>query len=174
MSMNEDLRHIAKDNEQVAAEALSRGDYVQAFLLVHVLIESLLRTFLKVDSEKKVRFSDLIKEYDAYLKSQHYPYPDFVDDLEKFNERRNRIVHDLWKNGFSVSNRQTKRHAHDAVIRYGLFIEFLETFDETITESGFRYLKPEDPMSPEEMARLEESVKIVYPHLFPGEEKKGE
>ena len=174
MSINEDLRHIVKDNEQATAEALSRGDYVQAFLLVHVLIESLLRTFLKVDSEKEVRFSDLILEYDAYLKSQQYPYPDFVDDLEKFNRRRNRIVHDLWKRGFSVSNRQTERQAHAAVIIYGLFIEFVETFDETITESGFRYLKPEYPMSPEEMARLEESVRKAAPHLFPGEEKKEE
>ena len=170
--MGKDLRSIVEDNEQAAADALSRGDCVQAFLLVHVLVESLLRTFLKVDGEKEVRFSDLIKMYNSYLESEHYPSPAFVDDLTKLNRRRNRIVHRLWKDGFSLTNSRTEGQAHAAVFLYGLFIEWLETFDKTIIQSGFQYLKPDDPISPEEMAELEKRARIVAPHLSPGSENR--
>lgn len=141
--MGEDARPnfslIVSDNEQAVAQALAREDFVQAYLLVHALIEALLRLFLRVPEEEEASFNDLIQKYRAYLEEEHYPIPTFFDELTQFNRRRNRIVHQLWRKGFSFTNRQTEPAARAAVIMYGLLIEWLETFDHEITQIGFRY-----------------------------------
>jgi hypothetical protein len=49
---------VLKDNEQAVAYSLQQKNYVQAFLLVHALIESLLRVFLSKKDES-LRFCDL-------------------------------------------------------------------------------------------------------------------
>lgn len=134
-----DFSIIIKDNEQAAAQALADGHFVQAYLLVHVLIEALLRLFLRVPEEKDVSFDNLIKEYRSYLEEEHYPFPMFINELTQFNRRRNRIVHRLWRKGHSLTNRETEPAARGAVMMYGLLIEWLETLDPEITQIGFRY-----------------------------------
>ncbi len=139
--MTDDLRpnfsFIIKDNEQAAARSMSDGNYVQSFLLLHALIESLLRAFLQ--KHGRLHFTDLITEYKSYLESEHYQFPTFVTELEEFNRRRNRIVHELWRKGFTYTNRQTEPAAQAAINVYGLLIEWLETFDPAIMEVGFAY-----------------------------------
>ncbi|MBT9142974.1 MAG: hypothetical protein DDT32_02192 [Syntrophomonadaceae bacterium] len=128
---------IVEDNEAAVAQAISEGNYVQAFLLIHVLVESLLRVFLnREDSE--VRFHDLINAYEAYLATIDYPVPTFVDELTKFNQRRNKIVHQLWMKGYTATNKQTKDAATVAVLMYGLLIEWLGLFYEQIGEREFK------------------------------------
>ena len=127
---------IIEDNETAVARAISDENYVQGYLLIHSLIESLLRVFLGLEDEKK-RFYDLIQAYRSYLVTINYPAMTFVDELEKFNKRRNRIVHDLWKKGYSATNKQAESATTAAVMMYGLFIEWLETFDEHFSERGF-------------------------------------
>jgi hypothetical protein len=135
-----DFSIIIKDNEHAAAQALADGHFVEAYLLVHALIEALLRLFLGIPKEKDVSFDKLIKRYRDYLKEQHYPFPTFIDELTQFNRRRNRIVHRLlWRKGYSFTNRETEPAARGAVMMYGLLIEWLETFDSEITQIGFRY-----------------------------------
>jgi len=135
-----DFSAIIDDNEQAAAKALDEKNFVQAFLLVHALIEALLRLFLRV-SKEDVKFSELIRMYQGYLEKQCYPRPEFVDELTKFYQRRNRIVHELWEKGHSLTNSQAEPAANAAVMMYGLFIEWLETFDPGITKIGFQYEK---------------------------------
>jgi len=130
---------IVKDNEQAAAEALAAGNFVQAYLLVHALIEALLRLFLRIPEKKDVSFANLIRQYRSYLEQQHYLFPTFIDELTKFNRRRNRVVHQLWRKGHSFTNRQTEPAARAAVTMYGLLIEWFETFDIEITQIGFQY-----------------------------------
>jgi len=134
-----DFSIIIKDNEQAVAQALDDGHFVQAYLLVHALVEALLRLFLRVPEEDRSSFNDLIEKYRSYLHEQHYPIPTFIDELTQFNRRRNRIVHQLWRKGHSFTNRQAEPAARGAVMMYGLFIEWLETFDPEITQIGFRY-----------------------------------
>ena len=136
-----DFSTTIKDNEAAAAQAFEDGNFLQAYLLVHALIESLLRLFLRIPEGQTVSFDGLVKKYEAYLKRQEYPTPEFVDDLTKFNRRRNRVVHHLWHKGYSSVNRQSEAAAHASVILYGLFIEWLETFDPEITRIGFHYEK---------------------------------
>ncbi len=128
---------IVEDNESAVAQAISDENYVQAFLLIHSLVESLLRVFLSREDDE-VRFFDLIKAYEAYLAKINYPVVTFVEELTKFNQRRNRIVHQLWVKGYSITNRQTKDAANAAVLMYGLLIEWFGTFDEQISEKGFK------------------------------------
>jgi hypothetical protein len=134
-----DFSIIIKDNEQAAGQALADGQFVQAYLLVHALIEALLRLFLNIPEEKAVSFYNLIKEYRSYLEEEHYRIPTFINELTQFNQRRNRIVHRLWRKGHSFANRETEPAARGAVMIYGLLIERLETFDPEITQIGFRY-----------------------------------
>ena len=134
-----DFSIIVRDNDQAAARALADGNYLQAYLLVHALIEALLRLFLRIREGKDVSFDNLIRKYRSYLEGQHYPIPTFIDELTQFNRRRNRIVHQLWRKGFSFTNRQTEPAARTAVMMYGLLIEWLETFDPEITQIGFQY-----------------------------------
>jgi hypothetical protein len=134
-----DFSLIVKDNEQAAAHALAQGDFTKAFLLVHALVEALLRLLLHVPDQQEVPFSNLIAGYRAYLEDNEYPFPTFVDELAEFNRRRNRVVHQLWRDGYSHTNRAAEGAAKAALIVYGLFIEWLETFDSEITRIGFRY-----------------------------------
>ncbi|MEW5797127.1 MAG: hypothetical protein AB1772_12320 [Candidatus Zixiibacteriota bacterium] len=57
-----DMRLIVSDNEQAVATALSSGSYVLAFLLVHSLIEGLLRFVLRKNDDR-VKFSQLIVKF---------------------------------------------------------------------------------------------------------------
>lgn len=134
-----DFSVIIKDNEQAAANALADAHFVQAYLLVHALIEALLRLFLRIPEDKDVSFNELIQEYRSYLEREGYPFPTFIDELTQFNWRRNRIVHRLWRKGHSFTNRETEPAARGAITMYGLLIEWLETFDPEITQVGFRY-----------------------------------
>lgn len=134
-----DFSTIIKDNEQAVARALANGDFVQAYLLVHALVEALLRLFLCIPDKESIRFSALVEKYRSYLDQQNYSYPTFVDELTEFNRRRNRIVHQLWRKGYTATNHGTESAARAAVFMYGLFIEWLETFDPEITRIGFQH-----------------------------------
>jgi hypothetical protein len=134
-----DFSIIVKDNEQATAQSLADGQFVQGFLLIHALIEALLRLFLRIPEEDRVSFDGLIQRYRFYLDEQQYPIPTFIEELTQFNRRRNRIVHQLWRKGYSFTNRQTEPAARGAVLMYGLLIEWLETFDPEITQIGFQY-----------------------------------
>ena len=133
-----DYSFIVRDNEKAAVRAITDGRYLEAFLLLHALIESLLRVFLGLE-EGKLTFDKLIDRYTAFLDEQKYPYPTFVAKLRQFNRRRNRIVHDLRRKGYTYTNRQTQEAVSAAQLLYGLFIEWLETFDPEITQVGFEY-----------------------------------
>jgi len=50
-----------------------------------------------------------------------------------------RLVHQPWRRGFSFANTQAEPAAKAAVTMYGLFIEWIETFDPEITALGFEY-----------------------------------
>jgi hypothetical protein len=134
-----DFSMIVKENEQAAAQSLADGQFVQAYLLVHALVEALLKLFLRIPDETDVSFASLIQRYRSYLDEQRYPIPTFIDELTQFNRLRNQIVHQLWRNGYSFTNRQTEPAARAAVMMYGLLIEWLERFDPEITQIGFRY-----------------------------------
>ena len=136
-----DYSFVVRGNEQAAANALSEGRYMDAFLLVHTLVEALLRAFLSVNKPRR-SFNQLVAAYGTYLTDQSYPKAVFVDELQQLNHRRNRIVHQLWQHGYTYTNNQSKEAAKAAVIVYGLLIEWLETFDEEITKDGFTYQKP--------------------------------
>ena len=114
---------------------------MDAFLLVHTVVEALLRDFLHVD-KSRMNFNELVDTYGTYLTGKGYPKAVFDDELRKLNQRRNRIVHQLWQRGYTYTNNQSKEAAEAAVVLYGLLIEWLETFDEEITKVGFTYQKP--------------------------------
>jgi len=138
MSKKADFTIIIKDNENSVQTAFDRGDYLQAFLLIHALIESLLRQFLN-ENDEEVKFSTLINRYELFLKKEHYECKTLVNELTQFNRRRNRIIHQLWKKGYSNTNSQSKEAAEAALTLYSLAIEFLETWDQEITKTGFEY-----------------------------------
>jgi len=130
-------RKIVEENESVARKAYERGDYVLCFLLAHSLVESLLKAFLtRTGSE---RFEDLIRAYERFLQAEGQRQTTFVEELVQFNRRRNRVVHNLWKRGYSATNSGLEPACRAAFIAFGLFIEWLETYDPEITEAGFRY-----------------------------------
>lgn len=141
--MEDQARHdfsiIIKDNEQVTAQALTDGHFIQAYLLVHALVEALLRLFLRIPEEQEISFDKLIQKYRSYLAQKGYTFPTFIGELTQFNRQRNRVVHQLWHKGYSFTNRQTEPAARRAVMMYGLLIEWLETFDPEIMQIGFRY-----------------------------------
>jgi hypothetical protein len=74
------MADIARDNEEAAQAALGQGDYLQAFLLVHALVEALLRAFLAEEREN-VNFSTLIKKYAVTLERCSPTMRTFVDEL---------------------------------------------------------------------------------------------
>lgn len=130
-------RRVVAENETVARKAYERGDYVLCFLLAHSLVEALLRAFLGRTGRE--RFDDLIDAYKQYLDTEGQSEPAFVDELIQFNRRRNRVVHNLWKYGYSATNQKLEPVCRAAFMMFGLFIEWLETFDPEITEAGFSY-----------------------------------
>jgi len=138
MKEKSDYGLVVADNETAARVALDKGNYISAFLLIHVLVESLLRAFLRNDNESH-SFASLVSQYDQYLRQEDYPVPTFVDELKEFNRRRNRIVHQLWRKGYTLTNKWAKSPANAAVAMYGLFIEWLTTFDDELGEFGFRF-----------------------------------
>ena len=97
-----DYSFVVRDNEQAAANALSEGRYMDAFLLVHILVEALLRAFLRVDKPRR-SFNQLVAAYGTYLTDQDYPKAVFVGELQQLNQRRNRIVHQLWQRGLDFA-----------------------------------------------------------------------
>lgn len=131
--------NVITENEAAARKSYERGDYVACFLMIHTLLETLLRAF--VSRTGKERFSDLVEAYQLFLKKEKQPEPVFVDELLQFNRRRNRVVHNLWKNGYVETNRDLDPACRAAFIMYGLFIEWLETFHPKITQAGFSYDK---------------------------------
>ncbi len=133
-----DLSFIVRDNESAVARALEDKNFLYAYLLVHALVESLLRVFLR-DDRREASFHELIESYKRFLAQEDYPEPTFVSELAEFNRRRNRITHQLWRNGHSFTNEQAQSAAEAAVMMYGLFIEWLDTFDPEITTRGFEY-----------------------------------
>lgn len=138
MAQKSDFSLIINDNEKAARDAFERGGYLQAFILIHSLMESLLLLFLN-EADQEVKFSVLIKKYDQFLDEQNYTVKTLVKELTEFNKRRNRIVHQLWQKGFSYTNRQAETAANTALILYGLAIEFLEIWDPKISRLGFEY-----------------------------------
>ncbi len=65
-----DFSFIVRDNEAAAARALRERNFVHAYLLVHAVVESLLRVFLN-DHRQRVTFGELIEG--CFLSEQHYP-----------------------------------------------------------------------------------------------------
>ncbi len=129
---------IVGDNEKGVRAALDRGDYVLGFLLVHALVESMLRAFLRT-TDSNATFNGLIQEYKGFLERQSPGIATFVEELTQFNRRRNRIVHELWQKGYTYTNREAEGAAGAAVLMYGLFIEFLQTFEPELAEKGYQY-----------------------------------
>lgn len=133
-----DFSLIVRDNEHAAASALERGDFLSALLLVHTLIEALLRLFLNRHGHHE-KFSDLVGALARDLKQQGVPEPPFLNELRGLNKHRNDAVHGLWRRGYSDTNRTVATSARAALLLYGLVIEWLETVDPDITSVGFRY-----------------------------------
>jgi hypothetical protein len=139
-AMSKDNNHvidpvIVKENEKVARRAYVQGDYVLCYLLSHALIESLLRAFLEQTGNES--FNDLIIAYDKFLKSSGQTNSLFFKELTEFNRRRNRVVHQLWANGYFATNEKLESACRNAFLMLGLFTEWLETFDPKISELGF-------------------------------------
>ena len=130
-------RAIIEDNEAAVKAAYLHGDYVTCFLLIHTLIEAILRALLK--KTKREKFTDLIKEYEMFLRKQGQKRLTFVDELTKFNQRRNNVIHELWERGYSATNRKLGSVCRKAFSMYGLFIEWLETFEPKIKIYGFEH-----------------------------------
>ena len=131
-------RKIVADNEAATLAAYQRDDYISCYLLIHSLIESLLRAFLSKTGRE--RFNDLvIIAYKKYLEDQGQQNLTFIDELLEFNRRRNRVVHELWKEGYTTTNIKLEPACKSAFLMYGLFIEWLETFEPEITDFGFEY-----------------------------------
>ncbi len=139
------IRSTIKDNEGAVARALQQGNYILSYLIVHSLIELLLRTFLCVPQEEESDFADLVKSYKEHMLSQHHADALFENELTQFNLRRDRFFAQIRERGFSTVNEQTRAQAAMAVNVYGLLIEYLETFDANIGEMGFDYAVPFSP-----------------------------
>ncbi len=139
--MSVSFSFIVQDNEKSAQKTFDQGDYVLSILLIHSLIESILRVFFSIDDKK--RFSELIKIYSDFLEKEIPGSTTFVEELTQFNRRRNRIVHQLWQKGYTFTNKRAKNAAYGAIFLYGLFIEFLQTFDSDLERKGFSLT--EDP-----------------------------
>ena len=132
-----DFALIIGDNEKAVRLALQRGDHVQAFLLVHSLVESLLRIFL-ARTRGDEKFQQLVQAYRVILEQESPGITSFVEELTQFNRRRNRIVHELWRKGYTYTNHHARDAATSAVAMYGLLVEFVQTYDPTVAETGFR------------------------------------
>jgi hypothetical protein len=127
---------VVQDNESAVARSLGDGNFVQAYLLIHALTESLLRAVLGQEDDR-LSFNDLVNAYRMFLDQNNYPTSKFVDELVQFDRRRNRIVDQLWRKGFTVTNDHTELAARAGVMMYGLLIEWLSTFHDSIAQKGF-------------------------------------
>ena len=127
---------IAIENEQAAEQALARGDFAEAYLRVHALMEGLLRLFLRVPEGDEVTFNELIQRYQAHLEDVRYTVPSFMPELTQLNRRRDQIVQHLWRQGLALTNHQTEAAARAAVVMCGLFIDWLESFDPDVTDGA--------------------------------------
>jgi len=123
---------IASENEQAAEQALARGDFVEAYLRVHALMEGLLRLFLRIPDGDEVSFNQLIQRYQAHLEEVRYTVPSFMHELMQLHRRRDQIVRHLWQEGLSSTNSATEAAARAAVAMCGLFIDWLVSFDPEI------------------------------------------
>ena len=130
-------RKIVADNEAATQAAYQCGDYISCYLLIHSLIESLLRAFLSKTGRES--FYDLVVAYKKYLENEGQQDFTFTDELTEFNRRRNRIVRELWKEGYTTTNIKLEPTCKSAFLMYGLLIEWLETFEPEITDFGFEY-----------------------------------
>lgn len=128
---------IIRENENAARDAFDKGDYVICFLLIHSLIESLLRTFLGITRD--ITFNNLIKSFDKLMKNESQTESTFINELTELNRRRNRVIHQLWKKGYSLTNVKLKETCQISIIVFGLLIEWISTFNSEIDESGFDY-----------------------------------
>ncbi len=52
VSDRQDYSFIVRDNEEAAARLITDGRYLEAFLLLHTLIETLLRVFLRLEKDR--------------------------------------------------------------------------------------------------------------------------
>lgn len=118
--------NIVEDNIVAAQSAFQRQEYILCFLLLHSLIEGLLRTFLK--KNVKDTFNEHVKSYITLLKSEGQVKITFEKELTEINKRRNRVVHQLWEKGYTRTNKGLKPACIAAFQMYGLFIEWLDTF----------------------------------------------
>lgn len=123
---NDIQSNIVADNEGAAQSAFQRKEYIICFLLLHSLIEGLLRTFLKKSVNDT--FNELVKSYITHLKSEGQGKITFEKELTEFNKRRNRVVHQLWEKGYTRTNKGLKPACLAAFQMYVLFIEWLDTF----------------------------------------------
>ena len=128
---------IISENENAARDAFNRGDYVICFLLIHSLIESLLRAFLGKTGEET--FNNLIKSFNKLMKSEGQNQSTFINELSELNRRRNRVIHELWAKGYSVTNENLKNVCQVSFMVFGLLIDWISTFNPEIIESGFDY-----------------------------------
>jgi len=121
------LLQSIKDNIQAADNSFNERNYLFTFLLNYSLCESVLRIALNCH-KKSASFKELIELYEKYLKDRNYPYNTFNRELRAMNSRRNRIVHDLWKYGYSKINKNSKGSAQMSSIVFSLLLEWFETF----------------------------------------------
>jgi len=129
------MSKIIQDLEKQAYKYWKNGDYYISFLLFHSLLEGALRDFLKIPFDKDLKFSELIDKLQIFLTTEPYKQPEeqpgeLTENLKKFNKARNKLIHNLWKYGYSDLNKKSKRLAQKAFITYNLELEYLATFDE--------------------------------------------
>ena len=91
--------------------------------------------FLKIPFGKDLKFSELIDKLQVFLTTESYEQPEeypgeLTENLKIFNKMRNKLIHNLWKYGYSELNKKSKRAAQQAFLKYNLEVEYLATFDE--------------------------------------------
>lgn len=129
------MSQIVKDLEIQAYRFWKKGDCYVAYLIFHSLIEGALRDFLNICPDTELRFCDLIDRLAKFLETPPYTQPKdpvhrTIDRLTKFNRARNKLVHNLWRYGYSQLNQKSKRLSQQAFVTYVLEVEYLGTFNE--------------------------------------------
>ena len=130
-----------EDLENKAVEFFEQREFLVSFLLFHTLTEALLRAFLR-KGDKETRFSNLVKDLESFLCTPPYAQPRgsvqrTIKQLTEYNQFRNRIIHNLWKHGYSRWNILCKEAARQAYIIYLLTAEYLETFSDELNKYHF-------------------------------------
>jgi len=129
------IPRIVKDLESQAYKFWIRGDYYISYLIFYSLIEGALRDFLEVSSDADVRLCDLISRLEEFLETPPYTQlkssiKNTIENLTRFRKHRNKLVHDLWRYGYSELNQKSKQLAQKAFMTYLLDTEYLGTFNE--------------------------------------------